>query len=199
MPKDDISISEAGVSWCERGECYSETHPTVLPAVCHCPLRPLSLHPYHIYSQPTPPVHYPMSRSLSGSTCMLSNIQKWTNARQYIISQIKQEHRALFFYYYYHYRIGCFRNGHERWQRDGHVKSVHHLDRSWTVINSTIICRHEMFESLMAAVEKWVSCKFVQEISSLCCSEVGYYLLFCSCWCLWHKARLCPRNIKASD
>lgn len=49
--------------------CCWRTYQAVLPAVCHSPLRRLSLLPCHIYSQPAPPVHYPMSRFLSGSTC----------------------------------------------------------------------------------------------------------------------------------
>lgn len=54
----------------QRGECCSKTYPTVLPAVCHYPLRPLFPLPYRTYFQPEPPVRYPMSRFLSELTCM---------------------------------------------------------------------------------------------------------------------------------
>lgn len=48
---------------------------------------------------------------------------------------------------------------HERWQSKGRdVKFVRHLDWSMTAITSPCVWHHVIFESLMAAVEKWVHC-----------------------------------------
>lgn len=43
--------------------------------------------------------------------------------------------------------------------KHGRGKNVfHHVDWPWTVITSPFVWHHEIFESLLAAGEKWVNC-----------------------------------------
>lgn len=65
--------------------------------------------------------------------------------------------------------------------KDGTGKDmIRHLDWSWTVITSSFVWHHEIFESLMATVERWVNCCSVLKLCSHYLSDIGYYLLICS-------------------
>lgn len=169
-PSNDNKINmifcNAGVtSKTQRGKCCSETYPTALPTVCHCPPRPLSLLPCRIYSQPAPPVHYPTSRFLSGSTCTESQTNTKNKIHHSQINAVALLCEKVSEFFSCHLLLDRILQKLTRKMADG---------RTWCkvcspfgpvmMVTSPFIWQFVIFESLMAAAEKWVNCRSVLKI-----------------------------------